>query len=39
MTILRNSVVRMGTASSCFGMGALIGLTVFLPVFFEEVLG
>jgi Na+/melibiose symporter-like transporter len=39
MTILRNSVVRTGTASSCFGMGTLIGLTVFLPVFFEEVLG
>ena len=39
LTVLRNSVVRTGTASSCFGMGALIGLTVFLPVFFEEVLG
>jgi MFS family permease len=39
LTVLRSGVVRMGTASSCFGMGALIGLTVFLPVFFEEVLG
>lgn len=39
LTILQNGVVRTGTASSCFGMGALIGLTVFLPVFFEEVLG
>src|SRR6185503_4264000 len=39
LTVLRNSVVRTGTGSSLFGMGALIGLTVFLPVFFEEVLG
>lgn len=39
LTVLRNSVVRTGTASSCFGMGALIGLTVFLPVYFETVMG
>ncbi len=39
LTVLRNQVVRTGTASSCFGMGTLVGLTVFLPVFFEEVLG
>jgi len=38
LTVLRNSVVRAGTASSCFGMGALIGLTVFLPVYFEAVM-
>jgi EmrB/QacA subfamily drug resistance transporter len=37
-TVLSNSVVRAGTASSCFGMGALIGLTVFLPVYFEAVI-
>jgi MFS family permease len=39
LSILRNGVVRSGTASSCFGMGTLVGLTVFLPIFFEEVLG
>lgn len=39
LTVLRNQVVRTGTASSLFGMGALIGLTVFLPVFFEEIMG
>jgi EmrB/QacA subfamily drug resistance transporter len=38
-TVLRNGVVRSGTASSCFGMGTLIGLTVFLPIFFEAKLG
>ncbi len=39
MTVLKNSVVRAGTAASCFGMGTLIGLTVFLPVYFESVMG
>ncbi len=39
LAILRNGVVRTGTAASCFGMGALIGLTVFLPLFFETVMG
>jgi EmrB/QacA subfamily drug resistance transporter len=39
LTVLKNSVVRTGTASSCFGMGALIGLTVFIPVYFESVMG
>ena len=39
LTVVRNSVVRTGTASSCFGMGALIGLTVFIPVYFEAVMG
>jgi EmrB/QacA subfamily drug resistance transporter len=38
-TVLRNSVVATGTASSFFGMGALIGLTVFTPVYFESVMG
>jgi EmrB/QacA subfamily drug resistance transporter len=39
LTVLKNSVVRTGTASSCFAMGALIGLTVFIPVYFEAVMG
>ncbi len=38
-TVLRNGVVRSGTVAACFGMGTLIGLTVFLPVFFETVMG
>ncbi len=39
LMVLRNQVVRTGTISSCFGMGTLIGLTVFLPLFFEVVSG
>jgi MFS family permease len=39
LTVLRNQVVRTGTASSLFGMGALIGLSVFMPLYFEAVLG
>jgi EmrB/QacA subfamily drug resistance transporter len=38
-TVLKNNVVRSGATSSCFGMGTLVGLTVFLPVFFETVMG
>ena len=39
LTVLRDRVVRAGTVSSCFGMGTLIGLTVFLPLFFETITG
>jgi EmrB/QacA subfamily drug resistance transporter len=38
-SIFRNPVVRMGTLSACFGMGTYIGLTIFLPVYFESVRG
>src|SRR3954454_11743628 len=38
-TIFRNPVVRMGTLSACFGMGTFIGLTIFVPVYFESVRG
>jgi EmrB/QacA subfamily drug resistance transporter len=38
-TIFRNPVVRMGTLAACFGMGTYIGLTIFLPVYFEAVRG
>lgn len=38
LNVLRNGVVRSGTVSSFFGMGSLIGMTVFLPVFFEAVM-
>ena len=39
LSVLRNGVVRAGTVSSCFGMGTLVGLTVFLPLFFQVVTG
>jgi EmrB/QacA subfamily drug resistance transporter len=36
-SVFRNPVVRMGTLSACFGMGTYIGLTIYLPVYFEAV--
>ncbi len=35
--LLRNPVVRWGTLSACFGMGTFIGLTIYVPVYFETV--
>jgi MFS family permease len=35
--VLNNPVVRMGTLAACFGMGTYIGLTIYLPVYFETV--
>jgi MFS family permease len=37
--VFQNPVVRMGTLAACFGMGTYIGLTIYLPVFFEAVRG
>ncbi|WP_439651723.1 MDR family MFS transporter [Microvirga puerhi] len=37
--VLHNPVVRMGTLSACFGMGTYIGLTIYLPIYFEAVRG
>jgi EmrB/QacA subfamily drug resistance transporter len=37
--VLANPVVRMGTLAACFGMGTYIGLTIYLPVYFETVRG
>ncbi|HZH09496.1 MAG TPA: MDR family MFS transporter [Microvirga sp.] len=37
--VLHNQVVRMGVLSACFGMGTYIGLTIYLPVYFEAVRG
>lgn len=37
--VFHNPVVRMGTLSGCFGMGTYIGLTIYLPVYFEAVRG
>ena len=39
LAVLGNAVVRTATASACFGMGTLIALIVYLPVFFEAVTG
>src|SRR4029453_12973717 len=35
--VFQNPVVRMGPLASCFGMGTYIGLTIYLPVYFETV--
>nr|WP_114945717.1 MDR family MFS transporter [Microvirga calopogonii] len=37
--VLHNSVVRMAVLAACFGMGTYIGLTIYLPVYFEAVRG
>jgi EmrB/QacA subfamily drug resistance transporter len=37
--VLHNPVVRMSVLAACFGMGTYIGLTIYLPVYFETVRG
>lgn len=39
LNVLANPVVRAGTLSACFGMGTFIGLTIYVPVYFEAVVG
>jgi EmrB/QacA subfamily drug resistance transporter len=39
LAILANPVVRDGTIAAGFGMGAFIGLTIYLPLYFETVAG
>jgi EmrB/QacA subfamily drug resistance transporter len=39
LAILKNSVVAYGTASACCVMGIFIGLSIYVPVYFEEVIG
>ncbi|PZU93926.1 MAG: MFS transporter [Chelatococcus sp.] len=39
LDILSNPVVRMGTLAGGFGMGTFIGLTIYLPLYFETVAG
>ena len=36
--VLSNQVVAMGTLAACFGMGAFIGLSIFVPIYMEGVL-
>ena len=35
LTVLNNPVMRMGTASASLAMGASIGLTIVVPMYFE----
>jgi EmrB/QacA subfamily drug resistance transporter len=39
LNLFANPVLRMGTAAALFGMGVFIGLTIYVPAFFEIVLG
>ncbi len=39
LNLFANPVLRMGTLSALFGMGVFIGLTIYVPAFFEIVLG
>lgn len=39
LDILANGVVRRGTVAAGFGMGTFIGLTIYLPLYFETVMG
>lgn len=39
LSILGNPVVRAATVAACFGMGTYIGLTIFMPLYFEAVHG
>ncbi len=39
LDLLANPVVRMGTMAAGFGMGTFIGLTIYLPLYFETVVG
>jgi EmrB/QacA subfamily drug resistance transporter len=39
LTVLTNPVVGFGTASVAFVFGTMIGLTIFVPIYFEAVLG
>lgn len=39
LTVLFNPVVASGVAASFFAVGAMIGLTIFVPIYFEVVRG
>jgi EmrB/QacA subfamily drug resistance transporter len=38
LPVLRNKVVLAGMLTACFAMGTFIGLTIYMPVYFEAVL-
>jgi EmrB/QacA subfamily drug resistance transporter len=39
LSVLFHPVVAWGTATACFAMGTFIGLSIYVPVYFELVLG
>lgn len=39
LTVLGNPVVRDGVISTFFGVGAMVGLSIFVPLYYEAVLG
>ena len=39
LTLLSNQVVLTATLAACFGMGTFIGLTIYMPIYLEGVLG
>lgn len=39
LSVLANPVVTMGTLAACFGMGVFIGLSIYMPIYMEGVLG
>lgn len=39
LDVMNNRVVRAGTIAAGFGMGTFIGLTIYLPLYFETVMG
>ncbi len=39
LEFLSNRIVSMGTVSACFGMGTYIGLSIYMPVYFQAVRG
>jgi EmrB/QacA subfamily drug resistance transporter len=39
LAVLLDPVVSRGTATSCFAMGTFIGLSIYVPVYFELALG
>ena len=39
LNLFANPVLRMGTLAALFGMGVFIGLTIYVPAFFEIVVG
>ncbi|KAB7781901.1 MDR family MFS transporter [Methylorubrum populi] len=39
LSILKDQVVYSATLSACFAMGTLIGLTIYVPIFLEGVIG
>jgi EmrB/QacA subfamily drug resistance transporter len=39
LAVLANGVVRNGTLAACFAMGTMIGLSIYVPVYLQAVVG